>query len=239
MKQWNLEPAHDHGLSPVGRLQSVDRESGLIETVSHAVWWRMVKIYLRLAHRVRVEGIEHLPAQPPFVLISNHQSHLDALVLIAQLPWRQRFRAHPLAAADTFFDTPVMSALSAATINALPVNRGRAGAHSLDHLRNRLTVERCIYVLFPEGTRTRDGSIGPFKAGVGMLLAGTTVPAVPCHIDGAFQALPADRRLPRFTPIRVHIGPAIDFQTVSNDRHGWTHVAGELESRVRDLAHGD
>lgn len=236
MQQWNLEPAHDQGLSLFGRLKSVDRESGLVESALHAVWWRGVKIYLALAHRVRTEGRENLPPKPPFVLVSNHQSHLDALALTALLPWRQRFRAHPLAASDTFFDSPLMSVFSAATVNALPVNRGHAGAHALDHLRNRLLTDRCIYILFPEGTRTRDGSIGHFKPGIGMLLAGTDVPAVPCHIEGSFEALPPNRHFPRFSQIRIRIGPPAKFDQVSNDREGWAHISAEIEAQVRLLA---
>src|SRR6202041_801097 len=125
--------------------------SGLMGTITHVAWWRLVRIYLRLGHRLKVEGLDHLPAQPPFVLISNHQSHLDALILSSQLPWRVRIRTYPIAAADTFFDSPINSALAAATLNALPMQRGRAGAHALDDLRNRLIQERCAYVLFPEG----------------------------------------------------------------------------------------
>lgn len=235
MQQWNLEPAHDHGMRHFGRLKSVDRESGLVESALHAVWWRGVKIYLALAHRVRVRGRENLPAKPPFVLVCNHQSHLDALALTALLPWRQRFRAHPLAASDTFFDSPLKSVFSAAAINALPVDRGRVGAHAMEHLRNRLVTEHCIYILFPEGTRTRDGAICHFKPGVGMLLAGTNVPAVPCHIEGSFEALPPNRHVPRFTPIRIRIGNPARFEDVSDDREGWARIAQALERRVREL----
>lgn len=236
MDRWKLEPAHDAGLPFVRRLRSVDRESGLVETALHVAWWRVVRIYLRLAHRVLIEGREHLPGDGPFVLVANHQSHLDALVLTAQLPWRLRIRAHPIAAADTFFDNAITSAISAATINALPVQRGRTGAHALEHLRTRLIKERCVYVLFPEGTRTRDGTIGPFKPGVGMLLAGTDVPVVPCHLAGSFEALPPHRHVPRFLPIRLKIGPPIRFAEVPDDRDGWIRIADVLEQHVRELS---
>lgn len=238
MEPWKLEPAHDHGLPLGERLASVRRESGLLETVAHVVWWRGVRIYLKLAHRLRVEGLEHLPAEPPFVLVANHQSHLDALVLASQLPWRTRMRTHPIAAADTFFDSALTSAFAVTTLNALPMRRGRAGAHALDELRKRLIEERCAYVLFPEGTRSRDGKMGAFKAGVGMFLAGTDVPAVPCHIAGAFEAMPANRRFPRPWPIRLRVGEAVRFGGVANDREGWVRIARELEEAVRDVGGG-
>src|SRR5689334_6713354 len=135
MQPWKLEPAHDLGMPLEQRLRSVRRESGLIGLGIHLAWWRAVRAYMRLGHRLRVQGLQRLPVEPPFVLVSNHQSHLDALILASQLPWRVRLRTHPIAAEDTFFDSPASSVLAAATLNALPMRRGRAGAHALDALR--------------------------------------------------------------------------------------------------------
>lgn len=235
MEQWKLEPAHDLGMPLAQRLRSVRRESGLFETGSHLLWWGLVRLYLRVYHRLEVEGIEHIPARPPFVLASNHASHLDALVLASQIGWRLRDRVHPIAAGDTFFDTPVAAAFAAAALNALPMSRQHAGVHALQHLRDRLVDECCIYILFPEGTRTRDGSMRPFKSGIGMLLAGTSVPVVPCHLTGTFEALPPDRRFPRPTKIRLRIGPPIQFEKVPKERDGWDVVARRVEDAVRGL----
>ena len=239
MEPWKLQPARDFGLPLSQRLRSVNREPGLIDTGLHIAWWRIVRVYLLLAHRLKVEGRERLPAKPPFILVSNHQSHLDALVLASQLPWSLRIRTYPIAAMDTFFESPITSAFAASTINALPMQRGRAGAHALDDLRKRLIEEQCIYVLFPEGTRSRDGTMGPFKPGVGMFLAGADVPVVPCHLQGAFEALPPTRHVPRPARIRLRIGSSMRFKDVTKDREGWTHIAGTLESAVRSLSQAD
>lgn len=75
-------------------------------------------------------------------------------------------------------------------MNALPIWRKNCGAHSLADLRERLLNGRSVYILFPEGTRTRTGAIGKFKPGLGRLVAGTNVPVVPCHLRGTFAALP-------------------------------------------------
>jgi 1-acyl-sn-glycerol-3-phosphate acyltransferase len=236
MEPWKLQPARDFGMPLGARLRSVNREPGLIDTASHIVWWRLVRIYLLLAHRLKVVGREHLPAEPPFILVSNHQSHLDALALAAMLPWQNRIRTYPIAAMDTFFESPVTAAFAASTVNALPMQRGKATAHALDDLRTRLIEEKCIYILFPEGTRSRDGTIAPFKPGIGMFLAGTDVPVVPCHLQGTFEALPATRRIPRPTPIRLQIGEPLRFKDVPKGREGWTQIAGALENAVRALA---
>ena len=66
--------------------------------------------------------------------------------------------------------------------------RKRCGTHALDELRERLVGEPAIYILFPEGTRARDGKMGKFKPGLGRIVAASEVPVVPCHLAGAFQA---------------------------------------------------
>jgi 1-acyl-sn-glycerol-3-phosphate acyltransferase len=236
MNDWNLEPAHDLGLAPEQRFKSLNRESGLIETVGHFACWSSIRLLLGLFHRLRVEGARHIPPQPPFILVSNHASHLDALVLAAPLPWRIRDRIFPIAAGDVFFETPIASVLSACLLNALPMWRKRAGAHAMQQLRDRLIGEPCAYILFPEGTRARDGHMQSFKPGVGMLVAGTPVPVVPCHMSGTHEALPPDHTFPRPRPITLRIGEPLSFATTPNTREGWAHVAAECEQAVRRLS---
>lgn len=93
-------------------------------------------------------------------------------------------------------------------------------------------------VLFPEGTRSRDGRMGAFKPGIGMLVAGQDVPVVPCHVRGTFEAWPAHRGLPSPSPghVQVRVGQAITFADIPNERPGWEEIARRLEAAVRDLA---
>src|SRR5215203_2850634 len=123
MDSWKLEPARDFGLPMRDRLRSVRRESGLIETIGHLAWWSAMRGYLRAVHRLQVSGKENIPAKPPFVLASNHASHLDAMVLASRLSYRWRDCTFPIAAGDTFFDTPVRAAFAAVALNALPMWR--------------------------------------------------------------------------------------------------------------------
>ena len=75
----------------------------------------------------------------------------------------------------------------------------------------------------------------PFKHGLGMLVAETNVPVVPCGLTGAFEALPPDRRLPRPVAIKLAIGDALQFALTANDRTGWSQIAARVESCVRAL----
>ena len=145
-----------------------------MSTIGHLTWQLSTKAFFRLYHRLSVDTDCAFPRQPPFVMIANHTSHLDALLMLSALPSRLCDQVFPVAAGDVFFNTPAISFFSATMLNALPMWRKNCGAHALDELKKRLIDEPCGLILFPEGTRSRDGSLGPFKPGLGMLTAGTT-----------------------------------------------------------------
>jgi 1-acyl-sn-glycerol-3-phosphate acyltransferase len=235
VEDWKLKPARDLALPNQQRLRSVERENSLVDTGLHHIWWPLVWSYLRLAHRLEVHGQEHLPAEPPFVLIANHCSHLDALVLGSFLPAGLRDHVFPIAAGDLFFETAIRAVLSTSVLNALPMWRRKCGPGALQVLRQRLVEDSCGYILFPEGTRSRDGSMGRFKPGLGCIVAETPVPVVPCHLDGTYQCLPPNRAFPRFHKIVLTIGEPLDFSGATNDRHGWDHIARTTEAAVRRL----
>ncbi|MFT8243653.1 lysophospholipid acyltransferase family protein [Roseomonas sp. BN140053] len=232
---WELKPARDLGLTPGERLRSQLREPGLGGAALGWCWRRAVRGYLGLFHRLQVVGREHLPAEPPFVLVGNHSSHLDALCLAAALPGPAARRAYALAAGDHFFGSTLGAALAAYAVNALPVWRRRTSRRDLDTLRQRLAEDAPVFILFPEGTRSRDGRMGRFQPGLGALVAGTDIPVVPCFLDGAFAAWPATRRWPRAAPLQLRLGPPLHFADENNDRAGWTRVAERCEAAVRAL----
>lgn len=236
MPDWEYKPASDVGLSGPERWRSLRREAGLQSTIAHAAWCALTRSYLAVFHRFRVEGLENLPAEPPFVIVANHSSHLDAIALAAALPARFRNHAFPIAAGDTFFETKATAAFAAVFLNALPMWRKACGAHAMETLRERLTTEGVVYLLFPEGTRTRSGEMGKFRAGIGMIVAGTAVPVVPARLDGCFAAMPPGSRLPKSGRITLRFGRAQSFADSSNDRPGWQAIADSLRAAVERLA---
>src|SRR5262249_27413174 len=92
-----------------------------------------------------------------------------------------------------------------------------------------------IYILFPEGTRSRTGAMGQFKPGLGAFVAGSALPVVPAYLNGAFAALPPHRRMPRPHRLTLHIGMPLVFSDTPNDRRGWASVADRCEEAVRHL----
>ncbi len=231
---WKYDPAHDFGLSRHERERSLRREAGLISVLASFFWGTLARVYLRLYHRLKIEGREKLPA-PPFVMVANHASHLDAIALAAVLPRRWLGHVFPIAAGDTFFEQPLISTFAASCLNALPLWRKRCGSHSLEELRNRLIAEGCVYILFPEGTRTRTGEIGAFKPGIGNIVCGSPAPVVPCYLEGTFHALPPHRRMPHPASIHLRIGTPLYFEKTPNDRSGWTETATKIQSAVLAL----
>lgn len=236
LRDFNYQPASDTGVAVGRRATSVLREPGLLGATAHRATRKLMRAYLRAAHRLRVDGSEALPAEPPCILIANHTSHLDALALTAALPRAWGCSVYPLAAGDVFFESPARASLASLLVNALPVDRKSGGRHAIRCLRDRLIVHRCAFVLFPEGTRSADGRLGGFKPGLGMLVAGTPIPVIPCWIDGAFSCWPRQRRLPRRGPVRVRIGQALGFADSPNRRAGWDAVTQRCEEAVRALS---
>jgi 1-acyl-sn-glycerol-3-phosphate acyltransferase len=236
MEDWKLRPARDLGLSPLDRLRSLGRETGLVGLAVNALWRRGLRAYLAAAHRLEVVGRENLPAGPPFIMVANHASHLDALALATALRGVPARRAHALAAGELFFGSAPASVLAAYAINALPVWRGRSRRGDLETMRRRLAEDGLVYILFPEGTRSRTGAMAPFQPGLGMLVAGTGIPVVPCWLEGAREAWPAQSRLPRLgRKLRLTVGPPLRFAGLGNDRAGWQAVASAAEAAVRAL----
>src|SRR4051812_5301040 len=112
MEQWQYKPAHDLGLSEADRLRSPARESGLVGFITRNVWWFCMRGYFATCQRVSIEGLENLPQAPPVLLVSNHCSHFDALLLACELPLRLRNHVFPIAAGDHFFETPIIRAFA-------------------------------------------------------------------------------------------------------------------------------
>jgi 1-acyl-sn-glycerol-3-phosphate acyltransferase len=236
---WHFRPARDLGLPLGQRLRSTSREPGLLSVLAHGVWTLLVRFYLAVFHRLSVTGRENIPAAPPFVLVANHGSHLDTLSLLAALPRGLSRSAFALAAGEVFFDRLPIAGFAALAINALPIWRKHTTEHDLAFLRQRLEEDGLVFILFPEGTRSRTGAMARFRPGVGALVAGNAVPVVPCFLRGAQAAWPPGRWLPRPRKITLRIGAPLDFAATANDRAGWTAVAAACEAAVRALGGAD
>jgi long-chain acyl-CoA synthetase len=148
---------------------------------------RAVNLAARLLIGLRVEGRGHLPAEGTYVICPNHQSYLDAFLLVGTLPYRT-FRRLYFVGASEYFETPFMRKL-AELMNVVPVDPDanllramQAGAFGLRH--------NLILTLFPEGERSPDGAPRRFKKGAAITALQTQVPIVPVALHGLFEIWP-------------------------------------------------
>ena len=168
-------------------------------SVRKALW----RTALTATGGLRVAG--ELPAGP-CVLVANHASHADTAALVAALPARRR----PVvaAAADYWYDRPLRRFACLALVSTIPVRRTGGGRADLTRAAELLAAGRDV-IVYPEGSRSRDGSIAPFHSGAAHLADTAGVPLVPVGIQGTRGLLPVHGRLHR-TPVSVHIGQPTD-----------------------------
>jgi 1-acyl-sn-glycerol-3-phosphate acyltransferase len=148
--------------------------------------WRFAKAQARnLARacgvRVRVHGMQHLGAGP-YIFTPNHQSHFDIPALLGYLPGNNRF-----AAKKELFKEPVLGA-AMRTLGMIPVDRDDSAA-AVARLK-RLRDERYSVVIFPEGTRSHDGRLLPFKKGAFVAAIELGIPVVPVVCKGTRAVMP-------------------------------------------------
>lgn len=171
---------------------------------------------------LRIEGREHLDGlASPVIFVANHASHLDTPTVLAALPPALRPRVAVAAAADYFYRDRRLGAVATLAFNTFPFVRRGSPRASLAACRE-LIEDSWSILLYPEGTRSTTGVLGPFKRGVGLLARVLGVPVVPIAIDGTAGVLPKGRVCPRPGPLRVRIGapilvpPDIDSDTATD-----------------------
>jgi 1-acyl-sn-glycerol-3-phosphate acyltransferase len=232
---WQYEPAPDLDKSLADRLRRFPREPDLTIYGLRALAALLLRTWLRMFHRLEIVGRENLPAQGSYVLVANHTSHLDTLCLLSALPLGKLHRAFPAAAQDYFFVNVPRLAVAAIVVNALPFGRQKNIRQSLEMCRQLLANPGNILILFPEGTRTATGRIGEFKPGIGLLVAGSELPVVPCHLDGGFRAWPKGKWIPRPRKLTLRIGQSRTYPSLTPGKDAAENVCADLQAAVVDL----
>ncbi len=179
-------------------------------------WWTVVANLVRgafwLVYRLRCAGRAHVPRRGPIVYVANHQSHFDPAIvgcLVADRPLVS------LARASLYAVKPLAWVIR--QIGAIPVRLGRADPAAMRAAIAEIRGGGCV-LIFAEGTRSRDGGLGPFKPGVLTLLKRANASVVPIAIEGAFDVWPIGRKYPKLRGrIRVKAAPAIPSDDLLRD----------------------
>lgn len=198
---------------------------------------RLFMAFVRFYSRMRVEGIEHVPRDGAFMLAANHASHVDTAAIFAALPADLRRRVVAAAARDYFFDDGPRQFFARVMFNVIPVSRSIS--ITTDPLRHVVRALREGYgvLLFPEGTRSQSGQLGPFRSGIGRLAAEfPDVPVIPVWIDGTARVLPKKAIFPRPASVAVRFGaPLTHAPARLDDTSTWRKVANEVREAVIQL----
>lgn len=166
----------------------------------YAVLWCPCWAIALVAFRFRSTGREHVPATGPVLLVSNHQSHLDPVLVGIACPRQMRFLAR-----HTLFFWPLSWLIR--SLGAVPIDRER-GLGGIKATLKLLGIGEAV-LAFPEGTRSRDGRLQPLLPGFCALARRSGATIVPVAIDGAYAAMPRGSRFPRPCPIRLAFAPPV------------------------------
>jgi 1-acyl-sn-glycerol-3-phosphate acyltransferase len=178
------------------------------------LWLRLscclVGLFFRLIARVQIEGEEYVPSQGGVVLASNHISLLDTLLIPYSIMVTQGVQMVWAPAKAELFHLPIVRRLMASW-GAFPVRRGRGDLRAMRRMMDHMQTGKLM--LFPEGTRSRDGRLGDGKRALGKLLYEAQPVVVPAVVWGTNRIWPQGKYLPCFrTTIGVRYGKPLDLQ---------------------------
>lgn len=203
----------------------------------YRVSWQFCRLVFRLCFRWQVEHVGRVPAEGGVILAPNHASFLDPPLVGAAVT-----RPVSYLARKSLFSFPLLGWLLR-RYRCIPVDRNATAPAGLRTLLERLQAGEAV-LLFPEGTRSPDGSLRPAQVGLGLLVVRSQAPVVPVRLFGTYEAWSRHRRLPRPRPVRVVFGHPLDFapqrrEAASADRarlkaiyqeiaQVWEEAVGEL-----------
>ena len=187
---------------------------------------------------VRILGRDRLTGlHGAFVVVANHTSHLDAPLIFTTLPRRLARYLSAGAAADYFFDVRWRKGLTALFFNAFPIHR--AGINRPASEARTLLEKGVPLLVFPEGTRSRTGRIGTFKAGAAALANQSNVPVLPVAIIGAYFAHPRGSKWPKAgrPTVAVVFGEPVFANKGETPNDYMRRVRGEVQRLHDEHAH--
>lgn len=173
--------------------------------VLRSIWYSFLRILAQLAFpafwRYRSFGRENVPRSGGVLIVCNHQSYVDPLLIGVGLN-----RQIHIMARRSLFHKYLLFRWLILSLNAFPLNDSGVDFGAVKETIRRLKRGKMV-LMFPEGTRTRDGSIGEIHTGIAMIAKRSGSPVVPAVIDGAFEAWPRTRKLFRLGPdVKVAFG---------------------------------
>lgn len=202
--------------------------------------WCLLRAIFSTYFRWRIIGEEQVPKRGALIFASNHASFLDP-PLIGSSVHREAF----YLARESLFRVPILGRIIS-SINALPVDRSGKSPRGLKTILARLSEGKAV-VLFPEGTRSADGSLLPARSGIGLAVVQSSAKVVPVRIFGSFQSYSRKMRFPRPKKITIVYGMPIDFSneikaaksSVGAKKRHYSIIANHIMKQIEKLNYED
>lgn len=177
-----------------------------MKAIIQRIWYEIVSVILnvfcKLFFRLRQFGRENIPKKGPFIVACNHQSYLDPTLCGAPMRRPMAYLARESLFKHWLFGPAIRS------IYAMPLKQGEGDLATIRTVIKLLKQGKGV-CLFPEGTRTEDGRIQPFKPGLGLLCRRGNAPIIPTVIDGAFECWPRGKKMFSCGSIWIQFGQPV------------------------------
>jgi len=191
---------------------------------------RLTSLFCKTVGRLEAHGVAHIPRDGGVLLISNHVSFLDPVIIGSAANREIHFMAR-----STAFDIPGLGKLIS-VYNAYPVNRG---APDLGALRRTISLlqDGNVVLMFPEGTRSVDGTLGKARDGACFIAHRAGVPTIPVFHSGAERVLPRNSKRLRRSKLKVIFGEPLELTSgeFETRREMYQHMGNQMMEAIADL----
>lgn len=219
-----------------GSLGNGSEPTEVMPATERSPLWRFCQFVARigttLLFDLKVWGVERVPRTGGVLLVANHQSYLDPVLVGVRLQRPVSYMAKSELFRNRFFAVLIRA------LHAFPVRQGKGDKGAIEETIRRLH-QGYVLNIYPEGSRTEDGTLLPIQRGVALVVRKADVPVVPLVIDGSYDAYPRGHKLFRPYPIRMLFGRPLKTEGLKGDQivqlidRTFREMMDELHARAR------
>lgn len=195
------------------------------------LFYILIRFYFNIYHKLEIRGYKPSYSKNSYIIIANHSSHLDTPLILSCFSLARVNKIRAIAALDYFFSKPLVRISTHLLCNIIPIKRKTADLTSIEMI-SKVLREGGSIIIFPEGTRTRDGKINKFKPGVSLLIKRTQAEVLPVYIKGTFNCMKRGTNFPRRGPLEIQFGSPLKYNEFFKDGKNYDKIADKLYREI-------